>query len=223
MIKSSKPCMNRRQFLQGLGGAGLVAATGSVFMLPGNVLAMANSEGFLLVDLKKCQGCGACMTICALAHSGVASQSLARIQIQQDPFESWPDDIFMAICLQCQDAPCVEVCPVSAIKPAPDHANARIVDPESCIGCLQCVKACPYAPKRIQYNPYSHKAQKCDLCRDTPYLGESGGPEGTLSCMKVCPVSAIAFTRKMPDQKDESSYNANLRNEGWASLGYTDK
>ena len=113
--------MTRRQLLIS------TAAAGAAILLPGKLLAipvaMPDAEGYLLVDLKKCQGCGTCMMACALAHTGIASYSLSRIQIQQDSFADWPDDVSMAICRQCQDAPCVAVCPVRPIranKPNPE-------------------------------------------------------------------------------------------------------
>jgi len=218
--------LSRRQFIRGVGGLGLAAAVGADLLLPSNVLAIPNSEGFLLVDLKKCQGCGTCMMACALAHTGEASYSLSRIQVQQDSFADWPDDVFMAACRQCQDAPCVEVCPVRPVranKPDPAQGNVRMIDPKLCIGCKLCLTRCPYVPSRIQWNHDIQRSQKCDLCANTPYLGERGGPGGTQTCVKVCPVNAIAFTKAMPDQAMEESYFVNLRGLAWAKLGMTTK
>ena len=204
------------------------AQSALLFFLPGRLLAIPNtiadSKGFLVVDLKKCQGCGTCMMACALAHSGMASYTLSRIQIQQDSFADWPDDVSMAICRQCQDAPCVAVCPVTPIKankPNPKQGNVRMIDPALCIGCKMCLARCPYTPSRIQWDPYLQKSQKCDLCVDTPYLDEKGGPGGTQACVKVCPVNAISFTTKMPDQGSDESYNVNLRGRAWSKLGMT--
>jgi protein NrfC len=212
----------RREFLVGTG------AVGAAVFLPGRLLAIPNtiadSKGFLVVDLKKCQGCGTCMMACALAHSGMASYTLSRIQIQQDSFADWPDDVSMAICRQCQDAPCVAVCPVTPIKankPNPKQGNVRMIDPARCIGCKMCLARCPYTPSRIQWDPYLQKSQKCDLCVDTPYLDEKGGPGGTQACVKVCPVNAISLTTKMPDQGSDESYNVNLRGRAWSKLGMT--
>lgn len=214
----------RRQFLIGTG------ALGAAVFLPGRLLAIPNtiadSEGFLVVDLKKCQGCGTCMMACALAHSGVASYSLSRIQIQQDSFANWPDDIFMAICRQCKDAPCVSVCPVRPVranKPNPEWGYARMIDQDLCIGCKLCLARCPFTPSRIQWNVELQKSQKCDLCAETPYLEEKGGPGGVQACARVCPVDAIAFTTEMPDQGSESSYMTNLRGPAWSKLGMTTK
>jgi len=216
--------ITRRQFLL------CSSALGAAVFLPGRLLAIPNtiadSKGFLVVDLKKCQGCGTCMMACALAHSGVASYNLSRIQIQQDSFADWPDDVSMAICRQCQDAPCVAVCPVRPIKankPNPKEGNVRMIDPALCIGCKMCLVRCPYTPSRIQWNSDLQKSQKCDLCVDTPYLEEKGGPGGTQACVKVCPVNAISYTTKMPDQGSEESYNVNLRGRAWSKLGMTTK
>jgi protein NrfC len=216
--------ITRRQFLIGTG------ALGAAFFLPGRLLAIPNtiadSKGFLVVDLKKCQGCGTCMMACALAHSGIASYSLSRIQIQQDSFADWPDDLAMAICRQCQDAPCVAVCPVRPVranKQNPKQGNVRMIDQSLCIGCKMCLTRCPYTPTRIQWNSELQKSQKCDLCVETPYLEEKGGPGGTQACIRVCPVNAIALTTKMPDQGSDESYNVNLRDHVWSKLGMTNK
>lgn len=216
--------ITRRQFLISTG------ALGAVVLLPGRLLAIPNTiadaKGFLVVDLKKCQGCGTCMMVCALAHSGIASYSLSRIQIQQDSFADWPDDVSMAICRQCQDAPCVAVCPVRPVranKPNPKQGNVRMIDPALCIGCKMCLTRCPYTPSRIQWNNELQQSQKCDLCVNTSYMEEKGGPGGTQACVKVCPVNAIAFTTKMPDQGSDESYNVNLRDHVWSKLGMTTK
>lgn len=216
--------MTRRQFLKGASALGITAAGGTIFFPETLIAAIPNSEGFLLVDMKKCQGCGTCMMACSLAHSGVASYTLSRIQIQQDSFANWPDDVFMAICRQCRDAPCVEVCPVTPVKankPNQRYGNVRMIDEKLCIGCKLCLTRCPYVPTRIQWDHHSGKSQKCDLCADTPYLGEKGGPGGTQVCAKVCPVNAITFTTIIPIQADEESYTINLRGPAWRKLGMT--
>ncbi len=189
----------------------------------GDLLVMPNSEGFLVVDRKKCQGCGTCMMSCALAHTGVASYTLARIQIQQDSFANFPDDVYMAQCRQCQDAPCVQVCPTGANHVDKRFGNVRMVNAAECIGCRSCIAACPYTPVRLQWNPQTRTSQKCDLCADTPYLGSPGGPGGKQTCVSVCPMKAIAFTKVMPSQTAPDAYDANLRDKVWAALGMSTK
>ena len=55
------PEISRRRFLQLAGTFSFAVAAGVDLLLPGEVLAIPNAEGFLLVDLKKCQGCCTCM------------------------------------------------------------------------------------------------------------------------------------------------------------------
>ena len=216
--------MDRRTFLKTLAAAGVTATAGAAYMLPGtNLMIMPNSKGYLVVDMAKCMGCNSCMMTCSMVHHGEASLSLSRIQIQQDSFQNFPQDIHMAVCHQCEDAPCVNACPVEADHVDIVHGNVRTIDPDRCIGCTQCIDACPWLPKRLQFNPETKKVQKCDLCANTPYLDAKGGPGGTQSCVKVCPTSAIAFVKKMPKQHDPYAYNVNLRDEGWVELGMTDK
>ncbi len=217
---------SRRRFLIGSGAIGLSAALRPDWVLAQGVLAIPNSEGFLLVDLKKCQGCNTCMMVCSLGHTGEVSYTLSRIQIQQDSFRNWPDDIHIGQCHQCTDAPCVKACPVKPVKankPNPQFGNVRMIDPKLCIGCERCVSACPFTPTRIQWNHTTETSQKCDLCADTPYLGEKGGPGGTQACAKACPVGAISFTKNMPAVNTEESYHANLRTPAWQRLGMTTK
>jgi protein NrfC len=215
--------LSRRRFLQLAGAYGFAVAAGVDLLVPGELLAMPTSEGYLLVDLKKCQGCGTCMMACALAHGGQTSYTLSRIQIQQDSFANFPDDVYMAQCRQCEDAPCVEVCPTGANHAEASFGHVRMVDRQECIGCKSCIAACPYTPRRLQWDAGARKAQKCDLCADTPFLGEKGGPGGVQTCVRVCPLGAIAFTRVMPDQKAPDAYDANLRGRTWAALGMSTK
>ena len=84
--------MDRRDFLKIAGVAGIATITPGAFLFAGEFLMMPNSEGFLVVDMAKCQGCNSCMTSCSLAHHGIASLSRSRIQIQQNSFAKWPDD-----------------------------------------------------------------------------------------------------------------------------------
>ncbi|MFN9212717.1 MAG: 4Fe-4S dicluster domain-containing protein, partial [Betaproteobacteria bacterium] len=214
----------RRRFLLGSGAVGIAAALRPGWIVAATVQGIPNSEGFLLVDMKKCQGCGTCMLMCSLAHAGEASYSLSRIQIQQDSFADWPNDIHIGQCHQCPDAPCVEACPVEPIKankPNPKFGNVRMIDPELCIGCEACIEACPFTPSRAQWNHVGEVSQKCDLCVATPYLGAVGGPGGVQACVQSCPVGAIAFSRNTPKVNTEESYTVDLRGPVWKKLGMT--
>ncbi len=185
------------------------------------------SRGYLLVDIHKCQGCMSCMLACSLVHEGVSNLSFARIQIIQNPFESFPADIGVEQCRQCVKPACVEACPEDAIDVNPEFGNVRMLDQEKCIGCGACFEACPFKPSRItgpatetQGGETSYR--KCDLCAQTPFHWDAkgGGPNGRQACVEICPVGAIKFSREIPIQDGNKGYKVNLRGKGWYHLGY---
>jgi protein NrfC len=60
---------------------------------------------------------------------------------------------------------------------------------------------------------------KCDLCVNTPYWSEKGGPGGKQACVEVCPMRAIKLVKEVPSQLGNAGYDVNLRNEHWGYLG----
>jgi protein NrfC len=180
------------------------------------------SKGYILYDSKKCTGCTTCMLSCSLVHYGVQNLSLARIQIMQDSFGKFPTDIKMAPCRQCVTPVCVENCPVGAAYVDTKNGNVRRIDMEKCIGCQTCLKMCPQQPHRPVWNNVLSKSSKCDLCLDTPYWNEKGGPGGKQACVTNCPMHALKFTSETPDQEETIGYDVKLRNEHWTALGLAD-
>lgn len=211
------PGISRRDFLKASGIAVISVRFGGC-VIPGRIVPAA--EGYLLVDTRKCQGCVTCMLACSLVHEGFESLSLARIQILQDPFKGFPDDIQMAQCRQCEEPACLTACPVGALHVDRANGNIRTVDTEKCIGCQLCVEACPFDPGRSIWNFQENHAQKCDLCAGTSFWDGQGGPGGNQACVTFCPMKAIAFTTEMPVQIGDEGYKVNLRDGIWQSLGY---
>ncbi len=180
------------------------------------------SRGYVVHDSKKCAGCTTCMLACSLAHYGVQDLSLARIQIIQDSFGKFPYDIEIAVCRQCVTPVCVENCPTGAAQVDTENGNVRRIDGEKCIGCQTCLAMCPQQPHRTVWNHAEGKASKCDLCLDTPFWNEKGGPGGKQACVESCPMKAIQFVSTTPDQKETEGYDVNLRNDHWLNLGLVD-
>ena len=104
-----------------------------------------------------------------------------------------PDDITKAffvpkLCNQCDNPPCVQVCPVGATYKTPD--GVVLVDRTWCIGCGYCVMSCPYGARF--FHPVYHVADKCTFC----YHRISKGLK--TACVGACPFGA----RKIGNLKD---------------------
>ena len=79
------------------------------------------------------------------------------------PVGEYPDMTRYALptmCQQCENAPCVSVCPTGASYR--DGNNVVLVDKEKCIGCKYCMMACPYGVR--SWNAAEKCAEKCTLC-----------------------------------------------------------
>ncbi len=231
--QNDRPGVSRRRFLQtskNLAVGTVVGGTLSgILWLDDAVAAIPASQGYLLVDTKKCQGCATCMLACSLIHEGKESLYLARIQVLQNPFEKWPHDVSVEQCRQCVKPECVEACPVKALTANAEYGNVRQVDEEKCIGCGKCAEACPFTPSRPIMAPDSDfdgedKSRKCDLCAGAAYHWDEagGGPDGKQACVAFCPLRAIRFTRDVPVQEGDAGYDVNLRlhDTGWKHGGF---
>lgn len=75
-------------------------------------------------------------------------------------------------------ADCYLACEYDALQIDP-KTGARVIDPEKCVGCGECMAACPW--NMIVHNEEADKNTKCDLC--------GGDPQ----CVKYCPASAIKY------------------------------
>ena len=223
-VEDEKSKFTRRDFLKLSENVAIGAVVGGtltkLIWLDDAVAAIAASGGYLLVDTKKCQGCMSCMLACSLVHEGKENPSLSRMQVIQNSFERFPDDLTLAQCRQCVEPACVEACPTEALHVDSKNGNVRRIDVEKCIGCKQCVEACPYQPSRAVWNYEEEHAQICDLCANTPYWNEKGGPGGKQACVEICPAGAISFTKDIPVQEGDKGYKVNLRGAGWRKLGY---
>jgi Fe-S-cluster-containing dehydrogenase component len=213
-LEGNEGGISRRTFVGGIGGVGVGAVLGGLvfkgFALPEKTYAIPASEGYLVVDTKKCASCSSCMLACSLTHTGASSLSASRIQVVSDVFQPFPLGVEQRQCRQCPFPACVEACPTGANHVDTAHGNVRTIDEAKCIGCERCVNACPFETSRVQFNVAERHAQKCDLCTDTPYWNEKGGIGGKQACVETCPVHAIAFTKEMPVQS-KTGYMVNLR------------
>lgn len=129
----------------------------------------------LMIDYQKCTGCRQCEMICSVVHEGVSNPSRSRIKVMKWEAEG----LYIPMsCQQCEDAPCMNVCPVKAISRDEDIGFVT-VDHDICIGCRTCVAVCPFGA--MNFDVIDKKVSKCDLC--------GGDPQ----CVRFCEVKAVDY------------------------------
>ncbi|MBN2687385.1 MAG: 4Fe-4S dicluster domain-containing protein [Deltaproteobacteria bacterium] len=176
----------RRGFLKGAaaaaGGAVALAAVGTV--KPAAVEAAEPQKKdvmrYLFAERQNCTGCRACEYACSVFHTGVVRPSVARVHVLK--YKNVID--VPVICWHCDDAPCIEACPVNpkAIHKDP-VSNGIILNEKTCLGakCQKCVEACP--AQFLRLNPDTGQPLFCTMCDGDPEcvkacLAQSGKPQG---------------------------------------------
>ena len=134
------------------------------------------------IDNRVCIGCHACTVACKSEHSVPIGVNRTWVKyIEKGTFPNTRRSFSVQRCNHCEDAPCVEICPVTSLYLRPDG----IVDFDSdrCIGCKACMQACPY--DALYLDPETLTVAKCNYC--THRVDQGYEP----ACVVVCPVEAI--------------------------------
>ncbi|MEQ1904634.1 MAG: 4Fe-4S dicluster domain-containing protein [Pirellulaceae bacterium] len=173
------------------------------------------------INLSKCNGNGKCMEACNLEnnhHRGVDQSYIRVLEMTKGSFDMekgnttfnhtvpQEDKYYMPVqCQQCDNPPCVTVCPVEATWKEDD--GIIVVDYNWCIGCRYCEAACPYHARRFNWEQPEITAE--EINPDQGYLSNRMRPAGTMekchfclhrtragrlpACLEACPTGARVF------------------------------
>ncbi len=180
-------------------------------------------------DNEKCIGCGRCVVACKLENKVPWEPEYNRTWVERyvisedgeifvdspnagrDGFEAEYSSLkhrdlevrtsffVPKLCNQCDNPPCVTVCPVGATYMTED--GVVLVDQEHCIGCRYCIQACPYGARFMlpdsPETPFGQAkvSDKCTWCYHRITKGLLP------ACVEVCPVGARIFG----DMRDPSA------------------
>lgn len=178
----------------------------------------------MAIDLRRCVGCQTCTTACKSANATVPGVQWRRVlDMESGEFPDVQRAFLPVACMHCAEPPCLPVCPTTATGKRAD--GLVTMDYDLCIGCGNCIMACPYDARSIARGErYSYGepmkvelarfdparlgvATKCTFCQDRIDLAHATGrtpgvdPEVTPACVNSCISGAMHFG----DVKDPQS------------------
>jgi len=208
--------IERRDFLKIVAGGG--AAIASLQAVPkasaSKPAGSSTHQWAMVIDQNKCEGCGYCTLACR-AHNDIPPE-ISWNRVIETCIKNGIEIFLARPCMQCENAPCVDVCPVKASYYRAD--GIVMMDYDRCIGCRYCEVACPYSARAFNWSAFTGEnpavpewgqpevprrprgvVEKCSFCYHRIDRGLAAGlspgidSEATPACVVACPVGARAF------------------------------
>jgi Fe-S-cluster-containing dehydrogenase component len=138
----------------------------------------------MFIDTRVCLNCQACVVACKAENelwpghhrNRVVETETGRFPAVGLRHEPWQ-------CMQCDDAPCVRLCPTGASYVS--ASGVVLVNADDCIGCRYCIEACPYDAR--YFDEESGTVDKCTFCSHRLATGQ------VPACVATCPTKARIF------------------------------
>ncbi|MBX3128946.1 MAG: 4Fe-4S dicluster domain-containing protein [Polyangiaceae bacterium] len=182
------------------------------------------------LNLSVCIGCRRCAEACHIENNHDRSTNNSYIRVLEmkqgsldlehgnaDYDHAVPAEgkFYLPVqCQQCDNAPCVDVCPVQATWKESD--GIVVVDYNWCIGCRYCEAACPYHARRFNWKKPEIPADEVNP--DQAYLSNRIRPQGVVekctfclhrtregklpACLEACPTGARVFGNLLDPDSD---------------------
>jgi molybdopterin-containing oxidoreductase family iron-sulfur binding subunit len=152
--------VSRRRLLNGLGAFAALALAGGLGLIkrPSSTTQgqqrseeqhgkKTDRQWAMVIDLRRCDGCKECTGACQNAH--YLPNDHEWIKVYEVESENGSKVFMPRPCMQCENAPCLKVCPVRATFKS--EQGVILVDQDLCIGCRICMAACPYEARFFNY------------------------------------------------------------------------
>lgn len=207
------PGVSRRRFLR-LASAGVAAGAVGVFLSDRilevvgfstedlRTISGSGSQWVMVIDLAGCDGCGECTKGCNAEHFVPEGQEWIKVLTVED--ELGASYFLPTPCMQCENPPCVKVCPVGATFRRDD--GVIFTDHVRCIGCRYCMAACPYQARSFNWREPDHTPEELShtYSIDEPWPHRVGVVEKCMFCVHYAkegklPACVRACTKEMGD------------------------